>query len=336
MKYLFILLICIPIVISSFTNCGDSKSANSSIIRIEDTAGKNVLIADPFVLKEGKTYYLYGTSGINADAGIPVYSSEDLIHWKSPAGSGKEHLALKKGGSYGDKGFWAPFVLKRADRYYMYYTANEHVAVAVSDSPLGPFIQSSFKPLHEGIKEIDPHVFIDDNDKKYIYLVRLQEGNRIFGAQLNDDLVSINESSITPCISQSQEWEIASGSQWPVTEAPAMLKHKGQYYLFYTGNDFRHPDYNVGYAVSTSPLGPWKKSEKNPIIPKTVNIQGTGHCEFTRSPSNELIMFYHTHQSMQKVSPRKTVYSKMSFSSDGKGIDIPVVDTAKKFSYIAD
>jgi xylan 1,4-beta-xylosidase len=291
-----------------------------------------VYVADPFVLHANGLYYLYGTSGSAADKGIPVYTSTDLIHWKGPLGAAGDGLALIKGQTFGDKGFWAPFVLQQNNKFYMYYTANEEIAVAVSDSPLGPFVQKTFTSMHPGIKEIDPHVFVDDNGKKYLYMVRLQNGNRIFGAELNNDLVSIKQSTLQPCISQSQPWEIASGSQWPVTEAPAVLKYKGLYYMFYTANDFRHPDYNVGYAVSQNPLGPWKKNEDNPIIPKTRGIQGTGHCELIRSAAGEWLMFYHTHYSTDKVSPRRTAFSRISFRADGSSYK-PVVDTLKQFCY---
>lgn len=313
---------------------GDAGQVNSDPFILtgfqKDSA---IFVADPFVLKEGDTYYLYGTGDSRAGLGIPVYTSTDMIHWKGPLGKASNGLCLAKGQSFGDKGFWAPFVLKVKQKFYMYYTANEQVAIAVSDSPLGPFTQPNMKSIHPGIKEIDPHVFTDQNGKRYLYTVRLQEGNRVFGAALNDDLVSIDEKSLVECISYSQEWEIASGKNWPVTEAPAVLKHNKLYYLFYTANDFRHPNYNVGYATSSNPLGPWKKSESNPIIPKTEGVQGTGHCELIQTSPTEWNMFYHTHFSPDKVGPRRTAFSKISFTKGSNGIDIPTVDTLKQFCY---
>lgn len=272
-----------------------------------------VKLADPAILKHESVYYLYGTSGSNADEGIPVYRSTDMVNWEGPVGKAGNGYALLRGQSYGTSGFWAPHVTFYNNRFYLYYTANEHIAVATSDSPLGPFTQADKKPLHETPKEIDPSVFIDSDGKKYLYFVRLINGNRTYGGELNDDLLSLKESTIKECITQSQDWEISSGAAWPVTEAPAMLKHQGLYYLFYTANDFRSPDYNVGYATAASPLGPFTKYAGNPLFTKTDSTQGTGSCEFINTNSTGLTMFFHAHYSKQQVGPRRTMYSKSAF-----------------------
>jgi len=307
------------------TMCTKNKEAQSGT---GTPSWQPVSLADPFVLKHEGMYYLYGTSGSNPDEGIPVYKSTDGKNWEGPAGKAGNGWALAKGQSYGATGFWAPEVFYRNNTFYMFYTANEHIAVATSDSPLGPFKQSDQQPLHTE-KEIDPHVFVDDNGKSYLYFVRFDNGNRIFGAELNDDWKSIKENTIVPCISQSQEWEVVSGAQWPVTEAPAMLKHKNLYYLFYTANDFRSPAYNVGYAVSASPLGPFTKYTANPIIPKTDNIQGTGHNAFVTIGDN-LVMYYHAHNSPQHVAPRRTLFSTCQFIAGSDGVDVLQVNENKQ------
>ncbi|WP_207434145.1 glycoside hydrolase family 43 protein [Sabulibacter ruber] len=296
---------------------------------------QNILLADPFIFRHEGAYYLYGTSDVNPNLGIPVYKSTDLVNWEGPVGLAGEGNALNKGQSYGDTGFWAPYVLYMNNKFYMFYTANEHIAVAVSDSPLGPFTQTNKQPLHPDIKEIDPHVFVDEDGKKYLYFVRFDNGNRSYGAELNSDLLSVKENTITECIKQSQQWEIASGALWPVTEAPAMLKHKNTYYLFYTANDFRHPNYNVGYATSSSPLGPWVKYTNNPLIKNDNTARGTGGCEFVTTPANELIMFYHAHQSSQAPTPRKVVYSKAAFVTGENNMpDVLKVEDEKKYPQV--
>jgi xylan 1,4-beta-xylosidase len=311
-----------------FTMCKkneDTQSGTGGLVK------QPVSLADPVVLKHQGVYYLYGTSGSAPDEGIPVYRSTDLVNWEGPVGKAGNGFALSKGQSYGTAGFWAPDVKYRNNKFYMFYTANEHIAVATSDSPLGPFVQTNFQPLHTTVKEIDPQVFADDNGKTYLYFVRFENGNRIFGAELNDDWMSIKENTFTPCISQSQDWEIASGAQWPVTEAPEMLKQKNLYYLFYTANDFRHANYNVGYATSTSPLGPWTKYAGNPLIRKTEGIQGTGHCAFTTGTGGNLIMFYHAHNSPQQVGPRRTVYSSCTWAPANSGADTLLVGLEKNY-----
>jgi len=153
----------------------------------------NITLADPTIFLEDGTYYLYGTSSAK---GILVYTSTDMEHWQGPVGATKGH-ALYIGDAWGTKGFWAPQVFKRNGKYYMAYTANEQIAIAESDSPLGPFRQEVKEHLPATMKQIDPFVFFDDNGKAYLYHVRLINGNRIYVAELNKDLQSMKEKTAT-------------------------------------------------------------------------------------------------------------------------------------------
>jgi len=53
----------------------------------------------------------------------------------------------------------------------MYYSAEEHICVAVSDSPLGPFRQEQYKPMIEGEKTIDNTLFVDDDGIPYLFYI---------------------------------------------------------------------------------------------------------------------------------------------------------------------
>jgi xylan 1,4-beta-xylosidase len=92
-------------------------------------------------------------------------------------------LALSKNDTYGDKGFWAPQVFAHDDKFYMAYVANENIAIATADTPLGPFRQENKTELKAAVKQIDPYIYFDDNGKIYLYHVRLQKGNRLFVAE---------------------------------------------------------------------------------------------------------------------------------------------------------
>jgi beta-xylosidase len=209
----------------------------------------------------------------------------------------------------------------------MAYTANEHIAMATSDSPLGPFTNRSKEDLKAPVKQIDPFVFFDDDGAKYLYHVRLTEGNRIFVAELNYDLMSIKPETLTECIAGEQLWENTHDAEWPVTEGPTALKHKGVYYLIYSANDFRNPDYAVGFATSESPLGPWEKSDKSPIIHRDMlGINGTGHGDLLIDKDGEKHYVLHTHLNDSIVHPRRTAIVKMQFKADGNGPDKLIID----------
>lgn len=277
-----------------------------------------ITLADPTIFLDGDTYYLYGTSSPD---GILVYSSDDLEHWSGPCGARDGH-ALMKGDSWGTMGFWAPQVFSRNGKYYMAYTANEQIAIAESDSPLGPFTQDSIAHIPAEMKQIDPFVFFDDNGKAYLYHVRLLEGNRIYVAELNDDMKGISEITAIECISaEPGGWEDTANAEWRVAEGPTVVKYaegaRPLYYLFYSCNDFRNPDYAVGYATAPTPRGPWTRNEDNPVMSrKNLGYNGTGHGDIFTDKAGKLHYVLHTHSGPSQVQKRKTAVVDLIFDGN--------------------
>lgn len=321
-KFLRFLSVILCIVFSSYTNsCAQDKD-------------ENIHLADPAMLYYRGTYYLYGTVEGNANEGFKVYTSSDMKTWKvsSKVNNG---FALRKGDVYGTANFWAPQVFSYKNKFYMAYVANENIAIAESESPLGPFMQKIKQPLEGAVKQIDPFIFIDNNGKKYLYHVRLSNGNKLFVAEMSDDFSGIKAQTLKECITATKPWENTANTSWPVTEGPSVIKHNNLYYLFYTANDFRNPDYAVGYAVSNHPEGPWKKYEGNPIISKNnIGKNGTGHGDFIKNKEGELWYVFHTHNSDSIVAPRTTALVKVRFAKDEKSsVDKLTIDR-KSFYYL--
>lgn len=306
--------------------CAACRSHESPAPHPPDPSGDSTVIdlADPTIFFDNGTYYLYGTGG-NVQ-GFLVYASSDLKHWRGPAGV-TEGYALVKGDTYGTQGFWAPQVFKRGNKFYMAYTADEHIAIAESDSPLGPFTQATPHALSGPVKQIDPFIFTDDNGITYLYHVRLENGNRLFVATLKPDLSDIIAGTAKECLSATEPWENTTHSTWPVCEGPTLLKHNQLYYLFYSANDFRDIHYAVGYATAPTPSGPWTKFSGNPIISRdNTGKNGTGHGDFIQNPAGELFYVLHTHRSDHSVSPRLTGIVNASFKSQGTGPDELMID----------
>ncbi len=300
MKYLFAFFLCFFVF---------SIGKNAFAKQLNDT----IYLADPTIFLDKGIYYLYGTSG---DEGFLVYASRDLKNWTKPIGKNKG-FALKKGDAFGSKGFWAPQVFKKGKTYFMAYTADEQIAIAHSNSPTGPFVQEELKAISGIGKQIDPFVFTDTDGKNYLYHVKLDQGNRIFVAELKHDFSEVIPETTKFCLSGTEPWENTEKTDWPVTEGPTVLKKNNLYYLFYSANDFRNPDYAVGYATSGSAKGPWLKFAGNPIISKkTLQINGTGHGDFFTDKSGQLQYVFHTHYSNHKVSPRATAIIKAAFVKD--------------------
>lgn len=89
--------------------------------------------------------------------------------------------------------------------FYMYYSADEHICVATSKSPLGPFKQEKKEPIIADEKCID-NFFIDDMES-LIFFDRFNDGLNIWVAELTDDLLQIKRETMRPCIHVSQPWE---------------------------------------------------------------------------------------------------------------------------------
>ena len=96
------------------------------------------------------------------------------------------------------------YYVKSKNLFYMFYSVEEHICVATSTSPEGPFIQREKKPIVADEKGIDTSFFIDDDGTPYLYYVRFTGGNVIWVAEMNDDLTSIKKETLTKCISATE------------------------------------------------------------------------------------------------------------------------------------
>ncbi|KAA6302992.1 MAG: Oligosaccharide 4-alpha-D-glucosyltransferase [Candidatus Ordinivivax streblomastigis] len=272
----------------------------------QDASLAKLPLADPFVLCYNNKYYAYGTSDAN---GIVVYTSDDLKYWiKAP------NLALHKNDSYADRWFWAPEVYYINGRFYMYYSADEHICVATSDSPLGPFKQDVKQPMFAE-KGIDNSLFIDDDGKAYLFFVRFTDGNAIWVAELENDLKTLKTNTLHFCLSASQSWENDMGR---VNEGPYVIKHEGTYYLTYSANDYQSQNYGVGYARAGTIMGDWMKYSNNPILQRPNGLVGSGHHCLFRDKEGRLRMAFHAHKSLTVVNPRETYITSVEFALSGR------------------
>lgn len=293
--------------------------------------------ADPFVLLHDGVYYLYATNA--PETGFVVYTSQDLTNWKNRGYALKEDDGATV---FGNDWFWAPEVFEYDGRFFMIYAANERLAIASADTPLGPFTQSTVGPLtlrasesaytarpsgqagYLSNGEIDGHFFEDTNGSLYLYFVRYGDnyGNAIYGSSISyaNGEFTVDRSTITRLISaNSSGWE-KSSLYVTVTEGPEMLKHNGKYYLSYSANGYTDQNYAVGYATSSSPLGTFTKYSGNPILKKDAanGVYGTGHHCFVMSPDgSEMFIVYHRHHDSSAVIPRQLCIDRAYFDSNG-------------------
>ena len=281
-----------------------------TIVSAQNAGSSNIPLADPFIFCENGVYYLYGTGAAD---GIAVCTSTDLMQWQWPQGK-QMYLALSKDDSYGEKWFWAPEVYHIGDLYYMYYSAEEHFCVATATSPLGPFVQKEKAPMREK-KGIDNSLFIDDDGTPYLLFVNFNDGNEIWMAEMEADLLHMKPDTGRFLLRMSQDWE----KVWPsVNEGPFIVKHNGVYYLTYSANSYESPYYGVGYATATSMRGPWTKYEGNPVLQFAVGFDGTGHHALFVDNAGHRRIVFHSHNRRGRIQPRVIHIGSYGFTPGGR------------------
>lgn len=176
-----------------------------------------------------------------------VFSSEDLVNWLDEG-----EILCSDDVPWGrpEGGFmWAPDCAYRDGKYYFYYPhpSGSHwnttwkIGVAVSDRPDRGFVDQGYIEGLGGDCMIDPCVFIDDDDRVYMYY---GGGGMCRGAEMNADMISMKE-----------EMRPMEGLD-DFHEATWVFKRNGIYYLTYSDNI---PGSNrLKYAISRHPLGPWE------------------------------------------------------------------------------
>ena len=159
-----------------------------------------------------------------------------------------------------------------------------------------------------------PYYKLDDDGNVYLYYVRLlHTGNEIFGAKMSKDLKRIEEDSDLLLIKAEEPWEAMDCF---VAEGPYVLKHKGKYYMTYSCNHTRSPDYAMGYAVADCPTGPFVKHKDNPILHRNGKIVGVGHSSMCVNPDEGIMLCaYHCHNiDNENFKPRQTCIAPAWFA----------------------
>jgi beta-xylosidase len=250
---------------------------------------------DPYVLRVGDTYYAYGTTN-GSTVNIRVIKSNDLVNWEN---LGDALPALPKWSVLSSGYTWAPGVVQIGDQFLMYYVARDKAAdrqcigVAISDKPQGPFLDPNTNAFVCQTKlggSIDAYPFQDDDGK--LYLLWKNDGNccgldvGLWIQELTPDGMNL-VGKPAQLIERDQPWER------PLIENPAMVKHNGKYYLFYSGNWWESIDYAIGYAVCETVKGPCEKPLSKPWFQYKAPVMGPGGEAFFTDAEGNLWMAYH-------------------------------------------
>lgn len=266
-----------------------AKDTAGNPVFTADADGKLIYGADPSVLVDGDTVYLYAGHDESTDSEVSrkiynqkeyiCYSTKDMKTW-TPEGSVMEvstdNVVWARDSSSG----WASQATKYKDKYYLYFCTwdktsmgKQSIGVAVADKPTGPFKDigaplvrgTDTMPQNSNWDDIDPTVWIETggNGEEHRYLA--WGNSQYYVCELNEDMISVkdlNGDGKITCGKDSKTADIINRSPAGYTEAPWIYRRKGadgkytgDYYLFYASGWHEEMAYST-----TSDLinGTWK------------------------------------------------------------------------------
>ena len=123
--------------------------------------------------------------------------------------------------------------------------------------------------------------------------------------------------------------------------APAILRHDGRYYLFFSGNDIQNNDETggIGVAVSDRPEGPYRDALGRPLIDRIVHgaqpidqfvfrdddgeyymyYGGWGHCNMVRlAPDLLSVIPFEDGETFKEITPENYVEGPFMLKRQGK------------------
>ena len=128
----------------------------------EDIAPQRIPLADPYILLHEGIYYAYGTFCGERHSRMDFNRPQIMETRQRSCPRRSGHAPARRMGQLLVLG---PEVYHRNGKFYLYYSAEEHICAAVSDSPLGPFRQEVKQPMIADEKCIDNTLFVDDDGR---------------------------------------------------------------------------------------------------------------------------------------------------------------------------
>lgn len=276
-------------------------------------AGNPVLpgyFADPTVKKFGDTYYIYATTdGSGAGFGpAQLWQSKDFKNWTlSPMNWPDSHW------------IWAPDVMQNSadGKYYYLYCQPCQLHLGVGETPRGPWknvlgeSEAVLVPdrFVTNAITLDGQTFQDDDGKVYMYWGTwgIYKGFGCGSGELNPDMKSFSQTRLIPNTEATDFFE-----------APFVLKRNGIYYFMYSCGHCEDDSYQVRYATSDKPLGPY--TYRGVVLKTNADgtVHGPGHHSILKEGEDYYIIYHrHDNPHSNRGFHRQVCIDKLIFEADG-------------------
>jgi hypothetical protein len=266
---------------------------------------------DVTVIRDGGKYYMYCTGG-------GAWVSDDLVDWSF-------HRVANVP--------VAPHVVKYRGAFYM---CGNDGPLFKAETPLGPFVSlgewRDTPDVAGGWNgPFDMDIFVDDDDKPYlyypgrgvsgIYVVPLDPDDLTRFAGPPRHLFGFQKDHVWERYGEMNEYDEVA---W--IEGPWVEKVDGTYYLQYSASGTQWKTYAEGYYTAKSPMGPFTYAPNNPLLRKTEGlVTGTAHGSIVRAPDGRLWQFY-TIVLSNPPGGRRIGMDPIAFDREGR-MSVRVTDT---------
>src|SRR5690606_21730565 len=271
--------------------------------------------ADPEGIVYDNTFWIFPTYSAPYEEQVhfDAFSSQDLVNWtKHPRIIDTAEVKWAK------RAMWAPSVIKKDDKYYFFFAANDvrddmvgGIGVAVSDKPEGPYKDLLGKPLINenvnGAQPIDQFVFRDSDGTHYMYYGGWKHCNMV---KLNDDFTGI-----VPFDDGELYKEVTPEDY---VEGPFMFIRNGKYYFMWSEGGWTGPDYRVAYAIADSPFGPFERI--GTVLEQDMSIaRGAGDHSVIKVPNEDVYYIVYHRRTLDTTNAhhRETCIEVMTFDENG-------------------
>lgn len=280
----------------------------NGILRLNDyNIERNATLGshDPSMMWDSVTrkYYSYSTDvympfcGLQDKIGIPVRSSDDLVHFKYEGTVLSEH-AISEGRDNGESAptfnFWAPYVEHVGDEYRMYYSvtrcfgsSESRIWLAVAKHPLGPFENRGVAVDTWGTDDtypnaIDAHVVWDGERNFLVYGsffggIYIKELDAVTGLALDG-----NAKNLGQCISRKRPNPPIDG---PEGASVIYVPESGYFYLFQSYG-WLGDTYDIRVGRSRTVTGPYVDRDGHCLVEESMGEKLAGSYRFSAAAPN--------------------------------------------------
>lgn len=201
---------------------------------------------------------------------------------------------------------WAPDCVYKNSKYYFYFPVIEkdsvvnrvrRIGVATSDYPFGPFVPE--KNFIQGIRGIDPNVFIGKDGQAYFYWANKKQ---IYASKLKENMLELET-----------EPQVIETPTDKFKEGPFVFERNGIYYLTYPM--VRKNIEVLVYGMGKHPLGPFEY--KGLIMKESPIGCWTNHHSIVNYKDQWFLFYHHNDYSPGFDKNRSVKIDSLFFNDDG-------------------